>query len=81
MMTISHNIVTLARKKKWFHTNFFKIKYMHMWVTCSTPYQETSHEINNSYAHIIKIKIFGEHIYIWVYNQFHLKHKTYVGMN
>lgn len=58
-----------------------------MWVLCSTPCKETSHEINNSYAYIIKIKIFGEHIYmglglnIWVSNHFHLKHKTCVGMN
>jgi hypothetical protein len=63
MVTISNNIVTLARKKMVSH-QLFKIKYMHMWVLCSTPYKETCHEINNSYAYIIKIKIFGEHIYM-----------------
>lgn len=35
-----------------------------MWVLCSTHYKETSHEINNSYAYIIRIKIFGKHIYM-----------------
>lgn len=51
-----------------------------MWVLCSTPYKEISHEINNSYAYIIKIKIFGEHIYVGL-QSIHLKHEAYVGMN
>jgi hypothetical protein len=63
MMTISHNIVTLARKKIGFTPTFLKSNIC----ICGCFVQHLAKKYLmklTTHMHIIKIKIFGEHIYV-----------------